>query len=197
MSGYCFYTHDAEALAERANIKEQIEEYANKRKKQTYVLCKPLSKEDITYDYEDAIAIFSSGMKPCLVNIGEDTDLFEDFVEDFKEDVSFLAEKFKYREKIGRKKSWQSLFIETDAKNLSFEDYQVDKAEARVVDLLTSLMVGSINDVSKIKMDTDNLLDSVKSKIILFDTDQTSFVFKSGHNKKYVIQGLAGSGKTE
>ncbi|WP_148569663.1 DEAD/DEAH box helicase [Leclercia adecarboxylata] len=197
MSGYCFYTHDAEALAERANIKEVIEEYANKRKKQTYVLCKPLSKEDITYDYEEAIAVFSSGMKPCLINIGNDTELFEDFVEDFKEDVSFLAEKFKYREKIGRKKSWQSLFIETDSKSIDFENYQVEKAEARVVDLLTSLMVGSINDVSKIKMETDNLLDSVKSKIILFDTDQTSFVFKSGHNKKYVIQGLAGSGKTE
>ncbi|WP_341848624.1 DEAD/DEAH box helicase family protein, partial [Enterobacter hormaechei] len=43
----------------------------------------------------------------------------------------------------------------------------------------------------------NNILDSVKSKIILFDTDQTSFVFKSGIGKKFVIQGLAGSGKTE
>ncbi|HGP2115830.1 TPA: DEAD/DEAH box helicase, partial [Salmonella enterica] len=39
--------------------------------------------------------------------------------------------------------------------------------------------------------------DTIKSKIILFDTDQTKFVFQSGFGKKSVIQGLAGSGKTE
>lgn len=197
MSGYCFYTQDAQALAEKANIKNLIDTYANTRKKQTYVLCKPLSKEDIEYEYDEAIAVFSSGMKPCLIHLGDDEDKFDDFVEDFKEDVSFLAEKFKYREKIGRKRDWQSLFEEISPDNLNFESYQVDKAQARTVDLITSLMVGSINDVSKIKLEADNLLDSVKSKIILFDTDQTSFVFKGGPGKKYVIQGLAGSGKTE
>ncbi|ELY4302243.1 DEAD/DEAH box helicase [Cronobacter turicensis] len=197
MSGYCFYTQDAEALAEKANIKELIDDYANTRKKQTYVLCKPLSKDDIEYEYDEAIAVFSSGMKPCLIHLGSDNDKFSDFVEDFKEDVSFLAEKFKYREKIGRKRDWQALFEEITPENIKFENYQVDKPYARVVDLITSLMVGSINDVSQIKLETDNILDSVKSKIILFDTDQTSFVFKSGPGKKYVIQGLAGSGKTE
>jgi len=197
MSGYCFYTQDAQALAEKANIKDLIDTYANTRKKQTYVLCKPLSKEDIEYEYDEAIAVFSSGMKPCLIHLGNDEDKFNDFVEDFKEDVSFLAEKFKYREKIGRKRDWQSLFEEISPDNINFESHQVDKAQARTVDLITSLMVGSINDVSKIKLEADNLLDSVKSKIILFDTDQTSFVFKGGPGKKYVIQGLAGSGKTE
>jgi superfamily I DNA and RNA helicase len=197
MSGYCFYTNDGLALAEKADIKKIIDDHANSKKKQTYVVCKPLSKEDISYDYNEAIAVFSSGMKPCLINLGEDEDKFQDFVEDFKEDVSFLAEKFKYREKIGRKRDWQSLFIEMSHTNIDFDAHIVDKAEARTVDLLTSLMVGSINDVSKIKIKPDNLLDSVKSKIILFDTDQTSFVFKSGPGKKYVIQGLAGSGKTE
>ncbi|GLW39144.1 DNA helicase [Pectobacterium carotovorum subsp. carotovorum] len=197
MSGYCFYTQDAQALAEKANIKNLIDSYANTRKKQTYVLCKPLSKEDIEYEYDEAIAVFSSGMKPCLIHLGNDNEKFDNFVEDFKEDVSFLAEKFKYREKIGRKRDWQSLFEEVSPNNINFEEHQVDKAQARTVDLITSLMVGSINDVSKIKLEADNLLDSVKSKIILFDTDQTSFVFKSGPGKKYVIQGLAGSGKTE
>lgn len=197
MSGYCFYTQDAQALAEKANIKNLIDDYANTRKKQTYVLCKPLSKEDIEYEYDEAIAVFSSGMKPCLIHLGNDQDKFDDFVEDFKEDVSFLAEKFKYREKIGRKRDWQALFEELSPDNIDFESYQLDKAQARTVDLITSLMVGSINDVSKVNIEADNLLDSVKSKIVLFDTDQTSFVFKSGHGKKYVIQGLAGSGKTE
>ena len=197
MSDYCFYTHDALVLTERVNIKELIDDFAEKYKKQTYVLCKPLSKDDAAYEYNNAIAIFSSGMKPCLINTGVDEDKFNYYVDDFLEDVSFLAEKFKYREKIGRKRDWEKYFQIVNLDNIDLESYLVDKALARRVDLITSLIVGSINDVSKIKLETDNLLDSVKSKIILFDTDQTSFVFKTGPEKKYVIQGLAGSGKTE
>ncbi|MEJ1268290.1 hypothetical protein WDV93_17790 [Pantoea ananatis] len=124
-------------------------------------------------------------------------DKFNYYLDDFLEDVSFLAEKFKYREKIGRKRDWEKYFQIVEPESLDLSSYLVDKALARRVDLITSLIVGSINDVSKIKLETDNLLDSVKSKIILFDTDQTSFVFKTGPEKKYVIQGLAGSGKTE
>jgi len=111
--------------------------------------------------------------------------------------VSFLAEKFKYREKIGRKRDWEKYFQIIGTEDLNLDLYLADKILSRHVDLITSLIVGSINDVSKIKLETDNLLDSVKSKIILFDTDQTSFVFKTGLEKKFVIQGLAGSGKTE
>ena len=81
--------------------------------------------------------------------------------------------------------------------DFDFQSYSLEKKESRVVELIISLIVGSINDVSKIKLETNNLLDSVKSKIILFDTDQTSFVFKSNIGKRYVVQGLAGSGKTE
>lgn len=122
---------------------------------------------------------------------------FNYFVDDFLEDVSFLAEKFKYREKIGRKRDWEKYFQIVGTEDLNLDLYLADKILSRHVDLITSLIVGSINDVSKIKLETDNLLDSVKSKIILFDTDQTSFVFKTGLEKKFVIQGLAGSGKTE
>lgn len=66
-----------------------------------------------------------------------------------------------------------------------------------MIDLIISLIVGSINDTSRINLEANNLLDTIKSKIILFDTDQTKFVFQSGFGKKSVIQGLAGSGKTE
>lgn len=73
-------------------------------KKQTYILCRPLSNEDVKYDYDRAIAVFSSGIKPFFIDFGDDDDLFEEYQEDFLEDVSYLAEKFKYRDKIGRKK---------------------------------------------------------------------------------------------
>lgn len=198
MSGYCFYSPDAQDLVEQAGIKEMIEEFAESNKKQTYVLRKPLSKDDADYDYEEAVAIFSSGVKPCFINLGDDDDAFDEFVEYFVEDIAFLSEKFKYREKIGRKKHWVSLFEECEAHNLDFTTLDVEKpTDRRLVDLITSLVVGSINDVSKINLEANGLLDTIKSKIILFDTDQTSFVFRSGAGKKFVIQGLAGSGKTE
>jgi len=198
MSGYVFFTPEAQALAENAGLKESIEYFSESNKKQTYVLCRPLSKEDSTYDYEEAIVVFASGSKPCFVNIGKNEKAFEDYIEDFFDDVSYLSEKFKYRTKIGRKKHWVKLFDRCDYDGLNFESLKITKpTDKRVSDLITSLVVGSINDVSKIDLDADNILDRVKSKIILFDTDQTSFVFRVSSSKKYVIQGLAGSGKTE
>lgn len=197
MSNYCFYSDEALVLAEKSGIKSVIDHYAKSKKKQTYVLCRPLSKDDSSYDYENAIVIFSAGIKPCFVNIDGNKDAFEEYVDDFLEDVAYLSEKFKYRDKIGRKKKWEDLFEAVELQGFSFENLKLDKKEARIVDLIISLIVGSINDMSKVNLDADNILDSVKSKIILFDTDQTSFVFKAGFGKKYVIQGLAGSGKTE
>jgi superfamily I DNA and RNA helicase len=198
MSGYCFYAPEALELAEQAGIKEQIDNFAEENKKQTYILCRPLSKDDAVYDYDQAIAIFSSGMRPCLVDTGGNEDAFDEYVEDFIEDISFLSEKFKYREKIGRKKHWLELFKRFENDDLNLNELTLESApDRRMVDLITSLVVGSINDISKIDLEARGLLDTVKSKIILFDTDQTSFVFRSGAGKRYVIQGLAGSGKTE
>lgn len=197
MSGYCFYTPDAESLIARTRLKGYIDSFCERTKKQTYVVCKPLSKDDAKYDYEKAVAIFSSGMQPCFIDLGGDEDKFDEYIDDFKEDISFLAEKFKYREKIGRKKHWDRLFHESNVDGFNFDELNISPKEGRVVDLIISLIVGSINDVSKIDLDAQDLLSSVKSKIILFDTDQTSFVFRTGPGKRYVIQGLAGSGKTE
>lgn len=195
MSGYCFYAPDAQDLVEQAGIKEIIEDFAETNKKQTYVLRKPLSKDDAHYEYDNAVAIFSSGMKPCFINMADDEESFEDYVEFFTEDIAFLSEKFKYREKIGRKRHWLPLFEQCDALDFDFQLLEIDKpTDRRLVDLITSLVVGSINDVSKINLEASGLLDTVKSKIVLFDTDQTSFVFRSGAGKKFVIQGLAGSG---
>ncbi|MBO2568141.1 DEAD/DEAH box helicase [Shewanella algae] len=198
MSEYCFFTTDSQALAESVGLKEKLETFAEQYKKQMYVLCKPLSKEDSTYDYDKAFIIFGSGSCPCVVDIGDSEDELDDFASDFFDDISFLSEKYKYKEKIGRKKHWVSLFKTVNHKDLDLNELILNNPQdKRVSDLLTSLVIGSINDISRINLEADNLLDVVKSKIILFDTDQTEFVFKMNGAKKFVIQGLAGSGKTE
>jgi len=198
MSGYCFYTPDAQELAESCGIKEVIDQYAETHKKQTYVLSRPLAKEDSAYDYDQAIAIFCSGLTPCFVDTGNNQEALEDFAEDFIEDIAYLSEKFTYRTKIGRKKNWNFLFKSLHSNDLNFDQLILSKAsDIRLVDLLTSLVVGSINNISKINLEARDVLDLVKSKIVLFDTDQTSFVFKQSSGKRFVVQGLAGSGKTE
>jgi superfamily I DNA and RNA helicase len=198
MSEYCFFAPDALGLSEKSGIKDLITKFAESNKKQTYVLHKALSKENSHYDYDNALIIFSLGTSPCFVDLGDDNDAFEDYQSDFIDDVNFLSEKFEYVEKIGRKKHWLKAFKYQSVKDLNLDALTLeDSSDKRFVDLLTSLVIGSINDVAKINLEPHNILDSVKSKIILFDTDQTSFVFRSGRNKRYVIQGLAGSGKTE
>lgn len=198
MSGYCFYTPDAQELAENCGIKEVIDQYAETHKKQTYVLSRPLAKEDSAYDYDQAIAIFCSGVTPCFVDTGNNQEALKDFAEDFIEDIAYLSEKFTYRTKIGRKKNWAFLFKSLNVNDLNFDQLILSKAsDIRLVDLLTSLVVGSINNISKINLEARDVLDLVKSKIVLFDTDQTSFVFKQSSGKRFVVQGLAGSGKTE
>ncbi|ELV8729215.1 DNA helicase, partial [Vibrio fluvialis] len=89
MSSYCFFTPEAQALVEDAGIKEQIEEFAESNKKQTYVVYRPLSKEDSTYDYDGAVVLFASGTRPCFIDINGDEDAFSDYINDFIDDVSY------------------------------------------------------------------------------------------------------------
>lgn len=203
MSDYCFFTPESLERVEAAGLHDVLVDYSNKLKKQIYVLARPLSKEDLEYEYDQAVVIFSSGSNPCFINLSdsdndEDEENFEDFIDDFIDDIAFLSEKFEYRKKIGRKKAWKHLFNNVTKDNLNLPQLIIENpVDKRMSDLITSLVIGSINDVSKISLTTTNLLDTVKSKIVLFDTDQTGFVYKMGTGKKFVIQGLAGSGKTE
>lgn len=199
MSEYCFFTPESLVRVESAGLRETLVNYSNSLKKQIYVLARPLSKEDLEYDYDEAFVVFSAGSHPCFVNLSDtDEDSFQNFIEDFIDDIAFLSEKFEYRKKIGRKKSWSHLFRDVNYRNFRLDSLSIDNPlDKRVSDLITSLVIGSINDISRISLETKNLLDTVKSKIVLFDTDQTGFVFKMGTSKKFVIQGLAGSGKTE
>lgn len=198
MSEYCFFTTEASALAETAGLKETLTKYAEDNKKQLYILCRPLSKESSVYDYQEAFVIFASGMKPCFIDISNNPVDFDDFIDEFIDDISHLSKTFEYNNKIGKKKTWVELLEITSSVDFDFDKLQLtNPRDKRIADLITSLVIGSINDISKINLDAANLLDTIKSKIILFDTDQTSFVFNNSKKKKFAIQGLAGSGKTE
>lgn len=200
MTGYCFFEPTANELLDRAGLTEYIRNYSEYVKKQTYVLSKPLTIEDTTYNYDNAVVVFVSGMRPFFLNLGdsETEKSFIEYTEEFIDDISHLSEKFKYREKIGRRRNWEGNFLKFAKENIDFSQLPIEKTpDIRTIDLIISLVVGSINDAKKINLEAIDSLEAIKSKIILFDTDQTSFVFRNSPSKKLVIQGLAGSGKTE
>ena len=155
MSDYCFFTPESLERVEAAGLHDVLTDYSNELKKQIYVLARPLSKEDLEYEYDQAVVIFSSGSSPCFINLSdeEENEDFDDFINDFIDDIAFLSEKFEYRKKIGRKKAWKHLFKNAKKDSLNLPQLIIDNPiDKRMSDLITSLVIGSINDVSKIKI---------------------------------------------
>ncbi|MDH0241007.1 DEAD/DEAH box helicase [Aeromonas caviae] len=184
---------------------EKISDFAEKKKKQIYVVDRPLGDKKYTYNYSNALLILIPGYKLSFIDFGNNEDQFLDYCEDFIEDLGSISDKFKYKEHIGRPRSWRkSLITEIGVNELDdFEDFistikLENSADKRRSELLISLLTGSINNIDKVKLDMpDNALDKIKQKIILFDGDQTRFIYQSNNKKTVTIQGLSGTGKTE
>lgn len=185
-----------------------LKKFANKNSIQVYVIREPLGEEKYNYNYEEVINILIPGYKILVVNLGEyDDKEFEYFCEDFIEDLSHISDKFTYKEKIGRPREWKRNQIEfIDDENFNgdqfvrnLDKYKLsDSKQKRISELLISLLIGSINSIDSIEIEEPkSLLEKVKQKIILFDSDQTRFIFEKVNERKIVIQGLAGTGKTE
>lgn len=172
---------------------------------QCYVITSPLL-EKFEYDYSDsAFVILIPKKKIVFVDLADDDDLFEQYVEDFLDDLSSLSSKYNYKKHIGRSREWQKeniLLIKSkdyrDINSLLTEIKIDDPRSQRISDLLISLLIGSINDIDKIGAEVPmTILEKVKKNIILFDGEQTRFIYQDFSNKTIVIQGLSGTGKTE
>lgn len=184
-----------------------LNHFSKSHDKQIYLIREPLSKSDEQYDYERAFILLIPGYKIIVVNLEESNDEFDDFFEDFMEDLGYLSDKFEYKEKLGRPRKWKrNQIVKVDEvpedidsffRNLEQYEHNCDK-DKRVSELLISLLTGSINNISDIDIDEpETLLDKVKQKIVLFDGDQTRFIFEDIEQPTIRIQGLAGTGKTE
>ncbi|MBQ0762227.1 DEAD/DEAH box helicase [Marinobacter psychrophilus] len=201
-----FFFLQADKNAQNSVLLDKLEHYANKTKKQIYVLDKPLGDSKYIYSYKGAFLLLIPNHSMIFVNIKGEDERFRDYIEDFIEDLGSISDKFRYKEVIGRPRSWRNeLFV---AMNL--EDFGEDISKVldenilstgklkKTCELLISLLTGSINDINKVKGNVpDNILDKVKQKILLFDGDQTRFVYQKPANKRVTIQGLSGTGKTE
>lgn len=199
-----FFYLQAQKNDSNARLIDDFESYAESRMKQLYLIDAPLGEKKYFYDFEEALVLLAPDNKITFVNYGKE-EQFSEYVEDFLEDLGSISDKFRYKDYIGRPRSWRRNLIETvdidDIDNVeSFMDsIRLNSPELkRKCELLISLLTGSINDIEKVKGSVpDTVLDKVKRKILLFDGDQTRFVYQEPEQKRVTIQGLSGTGKTE
>jgi len=206
MNDYFFSTLE-ETDRNRTFLKE-VSNYANKHKQQFYVLSAPLTDSKYKYNYTDGCILLSSKYKITFFTFKdvEDED-FQDYVDDVLDDVSSISDHYEYKAALGRPRVWRKNLIaelsydEGMSIRQMLEDIKVDDSRTvRMLDMVISLFIGSINDVATIEVEEPvNLLEKVKHKIQLFDGDQTRFIYGKTNipGKRVTIQGLSGTGKTE
>lgn len=186
-----------------------LEDYAKKQEKQIFVLSSPLIDNRYHSNYDNGIIIASPGHKILFVslnnNINDDSFLY--YIDDTLEDIGSISDRYHFKDKIGRPRSWKGNVIDKVTSSdflkhkCQLEEYIVsDPTEKRRVNIIISFLIGSINNASNIDVEApNNILESVKQKIQLFDCDQTRFIYDEGPKEKKTIriQGMSGTGKTE
>lgn len=200
-----FFFLQAEKTHRNQVFIDHLEAMAAERKEQAYVISKPLGDARYSYSHNHGIVVLSPKRKIAFIDFSEDKLSFENFVEDFLEDLASISDKYRYKDSIGRPRFWRDeLIIKFDGNELNaFETWAEesrveDPAKQRIAELLVSLLTGSINDIKKVKAELPtSLLEKIKRKILLFDADQTRFIYEKREQPIVRIQGLSGTGKTE
>ncbi|MGW7162641.1 DEAD/DEAH box helicase [Paenibacillus taichungensis] len=204
-SSFFFEQLDSETLGNPKVplILKELEKYSEEQKRQVYVIDRPISERKYKYVFKEALIVLIPSVKILILNFGAESEAFEDYVDDFVEDLGYISDKYDYKSFLGRPKKWRDDLIQADS-NFSgdissiIRENSLSGLDSRKAELLVSLLTGSINDIERVQGDVpDSSLEQVKKNIVLFDGEQTRFIFKTQDKKRITIQGLAGTGKTE
>jgi superfamily I DNA and RNA helicase len=184
----------------------QLEAFANRTSTQVYVIDRPLGDKKYSYSYQKAAVILIPKTKILITDYGNGGSSFEEFFDDFIEDLGALSDKYRYKDFIGRPRNWkENIILKTNYCLGKVDIVQIIEGceisgskDQKICELLISLLTGSINNIERVKAEVPNyLLDKIKQKIILFDGDQTRFIYEEPEKHEIRIQGLSGTGKTE
>lgn len=197
---YC----DVEETDATAPFIKPLKEYSIANSKQVYIIKSALgTNKEYKYDLNHVAVILIPKHPILLLNYGKSTkEELYDYRLDFIEDLGYLSDKYNYNLILGRARKWpESLIIALDLEEFAIETY-IEKTvvfqDQRKIDLLISLLIGSINSIDKVGLaEPESLLDKVKQKIILFDGQQSRFIYQTMDKSTVFIQGMAGTGKTE
>ncbi|OTY56530.1 hypothetical protein BK748_15455 [Bacillus thuringiensis serovar graciosensis] len=201
-----------------------LEDFSEENEQQIYIISRPLSEKKYDYTVNKVLILLSPGYKILFVNLGLSEAEFNEIYLDFIEDLGHIADKYNYTEIISRPRYWSQFILKVNSREIFFEgisskenlerlfeeniisdqEEQFKEIEAlikakRTVKLLITLLIGSINSAEKLgKEPPSSILQKIKKNIILFDGDQTRFIFREKYEDKIIkLQGLAGTGKTE
>lgn len=201
-----FYSH-VDKNSNNESFIDLVEQYASSHIQQIYLINEPLGEKKYSYEHEDNfIVLLSPKHKIMFLQLSGNEDDFNEYYEDFIEDLGAISDKFEYKRHIGRPRKWQGILtsqekINLDSINLDLlfsNNKIIDVHNERKCELLISLLIGSINNIDKIGAEEPNsVLEKIKRKIVLFDGEQTRFIYQIPSNKVINIQGLSGTGKTE
>ena len=160
-------------------------------------------KKPYQYNINDVCYILIPKHPILILNYSKDSEeKTNEYFDDFKEDLGHLSDKFNYDQILGRTRKWSTQwFCIKNIDEFSIDEYLeigIEPHDIRKIDLLISLLIGSINNIKHIGIDEPKtILDKVKHKILLFDGKQSSFIYEATDEKRITIQGMAGTGKTE
>ena len=90
---------------------DNLKEYSAENSKQMYLLRAPLGEgeADNRYDYEKAAVLLVPKHKLCFINFDDvKEDEFNDYCDDFIDDIGYLSDKYDYRPEIGRPRVWRT-----------------------------------------------------------------------------------------
>lgn len=209
MSDQSLFYKGFEEHTEIDEFVQKLQTYAenNTTGNSVYILKHPLGDKKYVYDYEKAVVILIPKHKLLFLDYGDNENAFEEYVDDFIDDTGHIADKYDYMQILGRASKWRRDFVEqrrySEIAECSldeiFQSIHIENREMiRKGEFLISLITGSINDVQKTGLEyPETILEKIKRKIVLFDGDQTRFIYDEPHEKRITIQGLAGTGKTE
>lgn len=186
---------------------KKLKEYSIEKQEPIYLLRQPLGNTENEYTFKNSMILLIPDVKIILVKPeNSDKEEFEDFTFDFKDDLIYFSKKYGYTSAIGKSRKWKDKLITIQSISDLVENFEqailnnsiLEPKEKREIELLISLLTGSINSIDRVGNELpENKLDLVKKSIVLFDSDQTRFIFNNVNDKKIVTQGIAGAGKTE
>lgn len=203
-----YFYSDISENSKNGDFLEKLKNFSRKNEQQVYVLKGPLTDSKYEYDITDVCVVLTRNRKIAFVSFSEENkQQFDDYKHDVLEDIGTLGDVYDYRKVIGRTRSWEDkitskYFIEeiTDFNKWINQDLEINDDLTRLQELVITLFIGSINDVSNISIEKKlSDLQKVKQKIQMFDSQQTRFIYGNleSYGKRITIQGLSGTGKTE
>jgi len=108
MANSLFFNHVLENESNKPII-SKFEEYIEKNpNEQIYLITAPLGEQKYQYKYENsALVILSPKHKIIFLDLKNDEDAFNEYCDDFIEDLNSISDKYQYKEHIGRPREWK------------------------------------------------------------------------------------------